>query len=614
MRSLLVEFFRFGKEEGLLRKGDKYIFAPGSRRVAEVEMPLDYAEFFDYMVALRYQANAEARRNALKELGTAVTKLLRVEELAELETGDFPLQLDLVLNAAELASMPFETATDIASHQLVARRDRPIVLTRRVRNDSTTIPVRWPGQPRILFAWARPDGSGASVPYEAHREALGKALEPWAPRKAAGDAPALSKVLTIIERASLKAIKEACQNSIIEKRPFTYVHILAHGYPIGTFPRQQYGLALHAEGTGDLEPVPPEAISGALEPLRGHSVVISLTACDSGNAQNTFTAQGSVAHELHVLGFPVVIASQLPLTVPGSTVVAETFYTHLLASRDVRTALHESRLALLGKEATTGHDWASLVAYVRLPEDYSDYLRGVRLESVLSSLRSIQSWADELTGGGEINEPDANHLISLLRGRSEELKSFLQDGDADRREIAEENYGLLGSTEKRIAELCYKMGRRGGGQWSSDMRAALENSRCWYEQGFRRNVSSHWTGVQFMSLEAVLTGRISDPMGWYTSAYAAKMAAEKPQEFWALGSIAELHLLARAAGTDGKIEQALAALREMKQRLGDSDRFPLESTKRQFQRYVSWWTKENGFFPGGEDLADQAQVLVEALQ
>jgi hypothetical protein len=384
---------------------------------------------------------------------------------------------------------------------------------------------------------------------------------------------------------------------------------------MGTFPEQQYGLALHAADTDDLEPVLPQEISGALEPLRGHGVVVSLTACDSGNEENTFAAKGSIAHDLHALGFPVVIASQLPLTVPGSTIVAETFYSHLLASKDVRTALHESRVALINKEEMTGHDWASLVAYVRLPEDYSAYLEKVRLESVLSSLKSIQSWSDELIGSGEIDEANAKYLISLLRGRVEDLKSFLNDADPERRGIVEENYGLLGSTEKRIAELCYEAGRRcGGDQWCADMRAALDNARHWYEQGFRRSLSSHWTGVQFMSLEAVLTGKIKDQMGWFATTYAARMAAESPQEFWALGSIAELNLLSPAAGSGNRIEEAIEAVRQMKRRVGDGDRFPLETTKRQFQRYVSWWTHENGFFPSGSDLREQAELLVDALR
>jgi hypothetical protein len=32
------------------------------------------------------------------------------------------------------------------------------------------------------------------------------------------------------------------------------------------------------------------------------------------------------------------------------------------------------------------------------------------------------------------------------------------------------------------------------------------------------------------------------------------------------------------------------------------------------ERYVSWWTRRNGYFPGrASDLAAQAQVLVDRL-
>ena len=212
-------------------------------------------------------------------------------------------------------------------------------------------------------------------------------------------------------------------------------------------------------------------------------------------------------------------------------------------------------------------------------------------------------------------ETNATYLISLMRGRSEQLKSFLNDADAGQRGSNEENCGLLGSTEKRIAELCYEVGRRCGvSQWCVDIKAALENARQWYERGFRRSTSSHWTGVQFLSLESVLTGKIGDPMGWYATLYAARMAAASPKEFWALGSIAELHLIGSAAGVGGRIEEAVEAVTEMKRRVGGGDPYPLETTKRQLQRYVSWWTKENGVFPTGADLAEPARVLVEALQ
>ena len=49
------------------------------------------------------------------------------------------------------------------------------------------------------------------------------------------------------------------------------------------------------------------------------------------------------------------------------------FYEGWMAVKDVRAILHETRVALReAKEA--GHDWVSMVAYVRLPEGYNDYL------------------------------------------------------------------------------------------------------------------------------------------------------------------------------------------------------------------------------------------------
>jgi hypothetical protein len=39
--------------------------------------------------------------------------------------------------------------------------------------------------------------------------------------------------------------------------------------------------------------------------------------------------------------------------------------------------------------------------------------------------------------------------------------------------------------------------------------------------------------------------------------------------------------------------------------------YALETTERQFRRYVSWWTNQNGFFPGMQDLADKAKPLAD---
>ena len=96
------------------------------------------------------------------------------------------------------------------------------------------------------------------------------------------------------------------------------MHLLAHGYPIGQAHRQRFGMALHAENE-DLEAVTPEELEKPLAPLVGHTVVVTLATCDAANLTNTTTSKRSIAHNLHVLGFPIVVASQFPFTVPGPT-------------------------------------------------------------------------------------------------------------------------------------------------------------------------------------------------------------------------------------------------------------------------------------------------------
>jgi hypothetical protein len=620
VRSLLIEFHRFGDpKSGLIRQGDTYLVAAASHPVRQASMPLDYESFLDLMLALRYQAGAAARQQAIDRISRIVTDLLGSKDLDELEGGDFPLQLDLVVNAAELAALPFEAAIDRAGEPLVLRTKRPIVLTRRVRNDFTESIVRWPSTPRILYAWAYPHIGGAPVPYEAHEHALRTALLPWIPSEGPhATRYDFSGTLRVLEKASLDSIRELCQDAVDKKKPFTHVHLLAHGYPIGDLFKRRFGLALHAPASDDLDPVSPEALVEALAPLRGHASVLSLSACDSANEANTIIPRGSIAHELHVSGFPVVLASQLPLTVAGSIILVENFYRELLAGADVRSALHRARCALFDNKSSTGHDWASVVGYVRLPEGYADYLPTVRLESALSSLKAIQAWSDELLASDVIDAARFNDLAGQLRAGIERLEAFLTDTPAALRGVVEEYLGLLGSAQKRLAELYFASGKRGGGDgWQKLMREALERARGMYQKGYETNLSHHWTGVQFISLDAVLAGKIVETDRWYAAALAATLDAKRPDEIWAYGSLAELHLLATAAGLGDHADQAQKAIEEMISRvarLASGDRFPLESTERQLRRYVDWWTAANGFFPGQPDLSRAAGRLASLIQ
>jgi hypothetical protein len=625
VRSLLVEFHRFNDlETGIWRKGDPYLAAAASHPVREFKMPLGQDDFLDLIVDLRYQSSGDKRKGALKRVGEIATEFLGSDSLREVnEPADdrFPLQLDLVVNPMELSALPFEAATDSQGRALLARAERPVVLTRRVRHGFADNRTPWPARPRMLYAWAAPSGV-EQVPCDEHEKALRAALEPWIPPPELNDlAPDPAGVLRTIPEASLRAIKEACKQSVAAKQPFTHVHLLAHGYPVDEGHRKRFGIALHSE-SGELDPVTPEDLSSALAPLVGHAVVVTLASCDSASATNMTTSRHSVAHVIHVAGFPIVVASQLPLTVAGSNLMARTFYSGLLTGQDVRTVLHQVRVGLYGSQETTGHDWASLVGYVQLPEGYQDHLREVRLQAVLASLGTMQSCSDTLVKQRGTDAARFDWVARQLAERIGELEAFRQEAErGGHREGLQENLGLLGSAEKRLAELCFVRGVLGErDRWSKLVREALQRSRDWYRRGYESNLSAHWNGAQYLSLEAVLEGRIANPRRWHAAVAAAEIdrGRRNPQDaIWACGSLAELWLLAPLAGQIAPADAGRNAVQDMKTRVQqqtDVDTFPLESTERQLRRYVDWWTTVNGFFPNAVDLSVEAGKLIQELR
>src|SRR5262245_52757305 len=621
MRSLLLEFHRFNSlKSGIWREGDTYLVAAAAHPVRQYQMTMEQDDFLDLMLDLRYQGAADARVAALNKVGRLATPFLGPDSLTDIndvKSGEL-LQLDLVVNPAELAALPFEAATDSEERPLFARAEQAVVLTRRVRHDFAERRTRWPSSPRILYAWASP--SGMNVPSQEHERALLAALEPWIPvQKEAGSMPDPGNVMTTLPEMSLSALAKACRDAVEAEKPYTHVHVLAHGYPIGRGHRQRFGMALHGENE-DLEAVAPEDLEQALAPLVGHTVVVTLATCDAANLTNTTTTKRSIAHNLHVLGFPIVVASQLPFTVPGSTLMVETFYKAQLAGEDVRLALHQARVALYQSQAKTGHDWASLVGYVQLPEGYADHLQDVRLQSVLASLKTMQDWSDKLVKEGNRDPAVFDRVAQQLQERIVTLDRFRKE-NIGRSGVREENLGLLGSAEKRLAELCYVRSKLGeAARWQQSMREALQRSRDWYRQSAERNLSHHWTGVQHLSLEAILDGRIGNSGRWFAGLTAAELDKENgtPADvIWALGSLAELYLLGPLAGQTPTAGSARKVLAEMKARVmaetGGST-FPLETTERQLRRYVDWWTTANGFFPGTSDLATEAETLLQELR
>jgi hypothetical protein len=96
------------------------------------------------------------------------------------------IHLRLVLQPLELAALPLELADAPnglpgAGQPLCLQSQRPVIITRETHR----LPprrVRWPSEPKVLFAWAAPAASGLpAVPWQAHLMALTRALAPWLP-------------------------------------------------------------------------------------------------------------------------------------------------------------------------------------------------------------------------------------------------------------------------------------------------------------------------------------------------------------------------------------------------------------------------------------------------
>jgi hypothetical protein len=237
---------------------------------------------------------------------------------------------------------------------------------------------------------------------------------------------------------------------------------------------------------------------------------------------------------------------------------------------------------------------------------------------VLAALKTIQARSDRLLAGGAGTAAQIEAVGAALQARIAALAGFVAESEqAGRRGVLEENLGLLGSAEKRLAEVHFVRSTLGEGEpWRQAMRADLERARDWYRRGSERNLSHHWTAVQYLCLEAALGGRIPDAGLWHAAVMAARIDLRSPRPMdaiWALGSLLELHLLAPLAGLPSQTGEAQAAWAQMRAAVAALERpdpFPIESTRRQLRRYVQWWTTANGFFPGAPDLAAEAAALL----
>ncbi|MGE5239323.1 MAG: CHAT domain-containing protein [Chloroflexota bacterium] len=625
--NIKLELLRPGPAHNqLLSPLTPYIALVGKEGPVTVQIPFEHRQLLSRLERLRYltpsgtippsQREAEVREmgELLGEVLGKVPALLSEIGNAQAE-GKGLIHLRLSMSAFELALVPFEfviapNGFPGSGSPLFLQSRTPITLTREVRH-GRPLPVKWDRAPRILFAFASPEGL-APVPAQDHLEALRRAVEPWVKWQPNPD-DRLKKVkslITVLPDATLEAIREVCEST-----EFSHVHILAHGDHL-PHNDDRYGVALCDENdVSKKRVVDGEGLAFALTSTdpegsaRSRPTLLSLATCDSGNIGTVLTPGGSIAHELHNIGIPWVIASQFPLWMRASSIATEMLYGGLLKGDDPRSVLYTMRQRLRTSSAGT-HDWASIVAYASVPWDFERQVEAFRNRQRRTSL--------------EVKFDKAERLVTLSRGE-EEIESLYQSirddlaawvgslTSSSSKKERSERLGMSGASEKRMGILFNGKGDRERAKKAYVL--ALDH----YRRALEADPLNHWVITQFLSLCAVLAEKdvagslVREYHDWWVATRQIVLwelrTASGEAKAWAYGTLAELEMLGVVyGGSDFDKQEAKERIMEYCRAIRDTaggDSFPVFSTQRQFERYLKVWQRDEW-----QDLAQAAATTL----
>lgn len=650
LRTVTLEILRPGPSHNqLLSSLTSYLAICDNRGAVTLNVPFEHREILRQREALSYTVRTSQREAQLAQTADAMGGLLGAipslnAALAQSEYGqEHLIHLRLVLSAAELALLPFELANAPLSFPgeakpLLLQSIAPITMTREVRM-ATVAGESWARPLRILFAVAAPPGV-EPVPVREHMLALRRALGPWVRSSRRGG---FSDVVTVLPRASLVTIRDACASA-----DYTHVHILAHGARTSDAGEDRFGLALFDTTGTAQEIVRGSHLAHALRTHRkgapGFSSpnVVTVSSCDSSNVGSVVFPGASLAHDLHEAGLPWVIASQFPLSMRGSVLMAQVLYDAFARGEDPRVAMHYLRQCLRS-ECMQTHDWASVVAYAAVPPDFDAQVNLARREQANRAINvsferaddffDERRWEEDGKGWSTEDRKQLNELLVDLDRQLGTLSRLSPTGDSpqERRERAEIR-GRMGSAEKRRAYELHRKEEEGllleekadataasdrplDTASKSEWRRALRRAKNNYLEAAQLDLHSHWVMTQYLSICMVLGERVR--RDYYNVArVAAEMDVDRPHadaQGWGYGTLAELALLSlRLEGDPATVAQRDEAIQRAREyagklmRISGSKSFAVQSTRRQFQRYLTWWRP-------GEDVQAVAEAALSQL-
>lgn len=507
IRTVELQLLRQGPPHNqLLSPLTNYIALCGDHPNTTLNFPLEHDSLRVRLQALRYKDSEETRRIQLADTARVVGEMLAavpglISELGQYKNSrQSAVHLSIAMTAAELTLVPFELAHSPpgfpgSGGPLCLQNDFPVCITRRSRNVRFD-DLKWDRDPRILMIAS--DAAG-TIPVKQHYSVLRKLVEPYTQTdplepESEGSLQHVHDRLVLLANADARSIRQTMTNAINENRPFSYVHVLAHGCRL---PRsnESYGVGLHLAGgkpgmdavdgrrlgqllTGD------ESQGSTLRSVgdRSRPNVVTLAVCDSGNTGfDVSTPGGNVVLSLHEAGIPLVVGSQFPLTFGGSVILAESLYSRLLDGEDPRSSLWATRQELFSQnveklksvldhstKSQGRHDWCSLLAFAALPANIGAGARRLKVSQQQLRMNSKLGSGDHLINKIYLAEEDTERgkqLRTELAEGNNKIKRFVEQIESAVREYdyfvdektvpASRFLGVSGGANKRCAELIY---------------------------------------------------------------------------------------------------------------------------------------------------------------
>jgi len=630
MKSEKIEYIRFDDlTTGILMGGKPYIFTHGnSSSSKQVLTPYNQIDLLEKIAdTLRYDNSVgdsnDIKQKAIEDFSDKIKSLL-------LDIDDFPIDtkhLELYLNPSELALIPFELLLNKSKKPYFLKENKQqFFITRNFRSNKEKRSNNIPNKPHVLFVHSKPAHKNylnqffSDVPHKNHAEHIKRALKYWK------DGESCYKEL---KDATFEQFKNEILTAINKDNPYTHIHVLIHGSLIFDYKQPssfEYGIAFNSDQPlkEKYKATPAKAIKDFFNSIENKDdlpYMVNYMICDGANFINGMKAHKNPVQVTFEAGVPVVLGSQFPLSMNGSTYITSELYKSLFEGEDIRTIIMEIKETLYNDQNKYGHDWVSLVSYIDFPENYELQLIALKNELQLTILNTLQ---DKEHTNKELSRDDFIRIKLQVENAIRNLKDNIFKATNTQNALHEkhilESNGLIASAYKRLAETEFIEGEIYKLYTIKNQIRLLNESKSWYLKTSKMNLSHYWSVSQYVSLSIILEGSNQENiLYWNICKTAALNDIENNQKtYWAYGALLELNFLSKFSDNRDKQKQETKDYSDklIENAVESNQHIAIKSTRLQLERYANWWHHTDLIIPESFLVSDRVflKSIIEHLK